>query len=181
MNDEKIIAVDINITYGFVVAIVIGFLTLSLFGYLALGHEKAAASNSKNSIANSASLRQYYLTKDDYLAENTSSACEDGYHFASLWEIFDPSNLKYNTELGYTKNDSGMGPPSRTIGWIRTGYDSDNIDTPGIANCNNWSPSSSGRGTYAGLAYQWETGGELGPWDFHTMNCSWLRVWCVED
>jgi hypothetical protein len=45
---------------------------------------------------------------------------------ASMWEISDPSNLRYDTQLGVTTADSGFGPPAGTsfvafFGWVRTG------------------------------------------------------------
>ena len=39
---------------------------------------------------------------------------------ASLGEIHDTSNLRYDTDLGLTLADSGFGPPI-VFGWIRTG------------------------------------------------------------
>ncbi len=102
---------------------------------------------------------------------------------ASLWEILDPSHLKYNTSLGQVTGDSGQGPPSWPFwGWVRTGYSSNNNTTPGHANCNAWS-TTSGKGTYAGLTNNW-TGGlqDVHVWnvDMATWDCSTnFRVWCV--
>ncbi|GAF99940.1 unnamed protein product, partial [marine sediment metagenome] len=45
MNDEKIILIDVNLTRGLAVVLVVGLLTIALLGYLAFGHEEAAASN----------------------------------------------------------------------------------------------------------------------------------------
>ncbi len=56
--------------------------------------------------------RKFYLTKTLHTGAQALSACATGYHMASLWEIHDPTNLRYNTELGFTSgSDSGFGPP----------------------------------------------------------------------
>jgi hypothetical protein len=71
-------------------------------------------------------LRKYYLTQTTHTGGQSLSACAEGYHMASLWEILDPSNLSYDTSLGFTLADSGSGPPASSLGWIRTG----NVDSP---------------------------------------------------
>ena len=55
--------------------------------------------------------KSFYLTRVTHNASQALSACAEGYHMASLWEIHDPSNLRYDTELGFTTDDSGFGPP----------------------------------------------------------------------
>jgi hypothetical protein len=73
--------------------------------------------------------KSYYLTQTTHNGSQPLTACAAGYHMASLWEIFDTSNLKYDTALGAVSNDSGSGPPTVVIvaghilnaGWIRTG------------------------------------------------------------
>ena len=56
--------------------------------------------------------KAYYLTQTTHNGGQARSACAAGYHMASLWEILDTSNLRYNTELGFTQEDSGFGPPT---------------------------------------------------------------------
>jgi hypothetical protein len=85
--------------------------------------------------------REFYLTKTLFPPTGALQACSTGYHMASLWEIFNVSTLKYNTELGTTSSDSGSGPPYQS-GWIRTGYVANNNPTPGVANCNGWTDNS---------------------------------------
>jgi hypothetical protein len=79
-------------------------------------------------LAASAGLRGYYLTESTYNGAdadgtdgNGAGVCAEGYHFASLWEILDPSNLKYDTGLGMVRDDSGQGPPTFPYfgGWLR--------------------------------------------------------------
>jgi hypothetical protein len=129
-------------------------------------------------------VRQFYLSPGVHLGNEALSACANGYHFASLWEIADPSNLRYNHSLGVTYDDSGSGPPSSSFGRVRTGYSSSNSSTAGEANCESWtSQSSPDRGTIAYLPYNWTAGwDEIGVWTVDTRPC-WLsyHVWCIED
>jgi hypothetical protein len=101
---------------------------------------------------------------------------------ASLWEILDPSHLKYNTALGYTSDDSGEGPPTWLAGWVCTGYGNYNSNTAGMANCNAWS-TTSGYGTNVALSHTWTAGWEnIHVWIAGTSSCSLTsQVWCVED
>jgi hypothetical protein len=162
-------------------------LTLALLvtvflGYLAWGQEKAIASSPQAPLAPFPGMRQYYLTKGLYGGANASTACASGYHMASLWEILDPSELEYNTDLGSTTDDSGAGPPA-SGGWVRTGYSNDNGTTAGQANCSVWS-TTSGNGTTALLPSDWAGGvADIHVWDVYgTGSCSSVgRVWCVED
>ena len=65
--------------------------------------------------------QKFYLTKDSFQGGQALTACAKPFHMASLWEILDPSNLKYDTGRGYINDDSGSGAPANVIGWIRTG------------------------------------------------------------
>ena len=56
---------------------------------------------------------------------------------ASRWEINDPTGLRYDTELGITRADSGFGPPTDFLGWIRTG-DRGCQCRHRYGNCNAW-------------------------------------------
>jgi hypothetical protein len=53
--------------------------------------------------------RKFYVTKTTHSGAQALSACAEGYHMASLREIFDTSNLRYDTELGGTTDDSEEG------------------------------------------------------------------------
>jgi hypothetical protein len=131
--------------------------------------------------------REFYLTKDEaFTGAQALNACAEGYHMASLWEIFDTSNFKYNITLGLTSDDSGSGPPSGTVGWIHTGAGSSGqTEGPGLDNCFAWtSSSSSDNGTRAYLIHVWETfpSARLDPWATGISNCDLQqRVWCVQD
>jgi hypothetical protein len=64
--------------------------------------------------------RKFYLTKPFHKADQALSVCAEGYHMASLWEIHDTSNLRYDRELGLTTVDSGFVPPTPgTAGFTR--------------------------------------------------------------
>lgn len=126
---------------------------------------------------------QYYLTKDMFEGDQVLSACALGFHMASLWELLDTSNLRYNTTRGYTRPDSGYGPPAMG-GWIRTGAESGSTTTPGTGNCQAWtSGSASDYGSHASLPARWEEDFEdLVGWSVDTHACSDpIRVWCIGD
>jgi hypothetical protein len=124
---------------------------------------------------------QYYLTKDSYAGDQVLSACARGFHAAALWEILDTSNLRYNARLGYTRRDSGYGPPAMG-GWVRTGYASDSTPAAGTGNCQAWTSSDgSDYGSLVALPGDWETGfQDLVGWETSAHECSTARqVWCV--
>jgi hypothetical protein len=104
---------------------------------------------------------------------------------ASLWEIADPTNLKYNPILGEEAADSGLGAPSQIPGWVRTGFSSDGSFTPGKANCFVWNTISiAPMGTVINLHDYWTDGNQdIGDWNAGIAFCdtSTRRVWCVED
>jgi hypothetical protein len=149
-------------------------------------------------LATSAGLRGYYLTQGTYNGADADGAdgngagvCAEGYHFASLWEILDPSNLKYNTDLGLVRDDSGQGPPTLpptlplVSGWVRTGFGRSGSTTPGVGNCDGWDSSSdSDWGTLARLPSDWTAGQDIHVWQVDTTTCNTdvsVRVWCVAD
>ena len=184
---EKTIVIDIKLTRGLVVALSCVLVAVALLTCLTLTGESAAASEVETAEAASTGMRQFYLTKEGYQGNATETACAEGYHFASLWEIADPSNLKYNTTLGYVQTDSGQGPPTfynGVLGWVRTGYIAYTGGDAGKANCNLWtSASSSDRGSDAYLNPDW-TGGvqHIGVWSVAHGGCQvHNHVWCVED
>ena len=125
------------------------------------------------------SRRSYYLTQTTHTGSQALSACGEGYHMASLWEIFDTSNLRYDTALGFTRDDSGFGPPI-AVGFVRTGRDG-----PSGENCNAWtSDSGSEHGTGVSLAPGPWNGDALvvSPWQAGLAACVFpIRVWCVQD
>ena len=141
--------------------------------------------------------RKFYLTVDSFTGSQALTACAEGYHMASLWEIFDFSSLKYDTTLGFTVDDSGFGPPTSAVGldpdfggsgWIRTGNISSGISQiAGVDNCFVWTSSSNEHfGTIAGLNQFWgNPANVISPWfaphPFFTNCASAFSVWCVQD
>ena len=168
----------------------LSILTFIFLGYLVFAQESAAASNHTAPAVAATRRRQYYLTEDSFKGSKPSGSngsgagvCANGYHFASLWEILDPSNLKYDTVLGDDRLDSGKGPPSFTLGWVRTGSSSYNRPSPGRANCSNWE-FESGFGTVVSLTTNWtdSSNRDIFVWDAALQSCSQIvQVWCMEN
>ena len=130
--------------------------------------------------------RKFYVTQtaDAQNGADADTVCAEGYHFASLSEIFDTTQLEYDTTLGYTNPDSGQGPPSAVSGWVRTGYLSYTFANPGQANCANWtSDSASDYGTFVQFSVNWMNAATvISPWAAQTHTCDGLdRSWCVQD
>lgn len=129
--------------------------------------------------------RKFYMTNTTHDGSLALSACASGYHMASLWEIFDPSNLSYQTELGLTMADSGSGPPSDIFAWIRTGGPIiPNGGGTGASNCQGW--KSNGHdvfGTRVELPRFWTSPvATINPWDADSATCNLEQhVWCVQD
>ena len=157
---------------------------------LALDESGQAPTGSHAPLLQGAGERSFYLTPGNtYQGDDALTACAAGYHMASLWEIFDVSNLTYDTVRGYAGTDAGEGPPAGMIGWVRTGYHTaDGSSIPGMGNCLAWTSNiSTNHGTIVMITYVWtRTVGALDPWEVidsaGLTECSdGRRVWCVED
>jgi hypothetical protein len=106
--------------------------------------------------ANNKEPRKFYLTTSFHTGAEALSACAPGYHMASMWEIHDPTQLRYNTELGFTAGDSGFGPPTYELGWIRTGFFFAPASKSGEASCLAWTSASDAHyGTVVRLYNEW--------------------------
>ena len=131
-----------------------------------------------------AGSKKYYLTNNTAQGDQALTACDPGFHMASLWEIRDPSNLDYDTARGLTLLDSGAGPPTFGFGWVRTGFTAQPGGPAGEANCIAWTSNiASVTGTTIHLPSDWTTASSaISPWQPSTMNCaSLVRVWCIHD
>ena len=128
--------------------------------------------------------KSYYLTKTQHNGSQVLSACAAGFHTASITELLQTSNLRYDTVLGETTQDSGFGAPTDlpSFGWIRTGFHADNSDLNGRANCNAWT-STSGVGTGVQLLSDWDSPAtNVSPWNTVPASCGGsFNVWCVEE
>ena len=128
---------------------------------------------------------RYYLTQTQVTGSGVLTACAAGYHAASIWEILNPSNLTYNTELGLTQADSGSGPPIAQ-GWVRTGADAITLpqgtdEVP--SNCTAWTSSDpTNNGATAILSWYWSPAKQTLPWQPRYAPCSTpMPVWCLEN
>ena len=191
MNDGKVI-IRINLDTLPVRLLLMGLLAVllaGLVGSVAWARDAAspAAGSRYGPLAQGVSGRQYYLTPDgtSYDGSEAPSACAEGYHMASIWELLDLSNLTYNTTLGYqhASSDQGDGPPTGRDGWVRTGSDASASGVAGQANCNGYtSGEETDKGTVAWLPPSWDSpGSTIGPWRVGAEYCDPARVWCVED
>lgn len=173
----------------FIVPLSLAALVVACMAYLLVGTAAASPSGKHPAgaaVAASREILQYYPTTDAFNGAEAGEpgVCADGYHFASLWEILDPSNLRYDITLGYVRNDSGHGPPTSARGWVRTGYNSDTGTTIGRANCGLWeSKSESEYGTSAMLPSAWTASApRVHVWGVATEVCNnAIPVWCVSD
>ena len=179
-----VLVINVNLTRGLTALLAAGMLLAAFIGYLAWSQGEVSASAPQAPLASSTGMRQYYLTKLTYsTAEAGAGVCADGYHFASMWEILDPSNLRYNTSLGLTEDDSGQGPPSNIWGFVRTGNVSSSDSTVGTGNCDNWTRVDDTKtAPQAQLDSSWDTAGDFQGWVVENTWCDYNRwVWCVED
>ncbi len=112
--------------------------------------------------------RRFYMTTTLHNGSQAVGACAVGFHFASLWEIFDVAALEYDRVRGRSESDAGSGAISGVDAWIRTGASSAATGGDGLSNCNAWS-TSSGDGTSIALDPLWDNGNtpfgsDLPPW-----------------
>jgi len=175
------------------VFLALALLLLMLLTALAANRARAIAPAFPSAPSATPGVRQYYLSRTLAQANEACSACASGYHLASVWEIADPSALKYDTSRGLSGPDSGGGPPTAISfmgnpltarGWVRTGFSYSVSEPPGQANCGNWlSNNGFYWGTTTNLPSNW-TGGrqDIGVWDVGVSTCDTsLWVWCVQD
>lgn len=160
---------------------------LVLVGTLAALLPLVSRGQGNNPIVAQLQPRKFYLTQTTHNGSQALTACASGYHMASLWEIFDTSNLRYDTVLGVTQDDSGSGPPSQALGWMRTGRFASAVESAGGANCNAWTSADfADFGTAAGPNNDWtgdiNPGKNVHPWTAFANPCSsTTSVWCVQD
>lgn len=181
-NQDNTLFIDINLSRKMFIFIVLFLFSILYFSYLVLGKETSFAS-AQGELTTSSGMRQFYLARIGADGGAALTVCEEGYHMASLWEILDPSNLKYNTDLGVTRTDSGEGPVTYW-GWVRTGYVGSTSDVPGRGNCNGWTTNvSDAYGTLVNLAQQWDPNyANIHVWETGTITCNITQgTWCVQD
>jgi hypothetical protein len=183
-EQDRTLIINVNLTRGSLAWLAVVLAAVAFLGLLAFGETKATAGGGQAAPAGTTGMRQFYLETDSATGATADTVCEEGYHMASLWEILDPSNLKYNTDLGYVWTDSGSGPPTLS-GWVRTGYAADDEDVAGRGNCDAWTTDAM---TASGTMVQLPNGmwdphyADLHVWYALTDPCnSYNSTWCVED
>jgi len=122
-------------------------------------------------------VQRYYMTSAFSLGNQAQSACEAGFHMASVLDLQHASALSYDATRGIasTFGDQLPGPPTSVPGWARSGTSSFATGAAGVANCNGWqSAGSSDQGTVAALSF--------GAVALTLGNCgAGAHVWCIED
>ena len=163
------------------------FVLLAFLAGALLSNEPVSAQRSKED-----GRRTFYLTQSFFDGSQALNACATGFHMASIYEILDPSHLKYHTTLGVTTSDSGLGPPQGPPkgGWVRTGEGAFPETSPGVTtpapgnqSCGAWT-ANAGQGTTVQLYPSWDfhEAPRMNPWWPALVSCSeQLRVWCVQD
>ena len=177
-HPERTLVLNVDLSRG-LVAVLLVLAVVVVAALLVRGPAPASAAGEQVSAATEG-MRRFYLAGAQ-VATNAPDGCVAGYHFASLWEILDTSNLVYDTVLGVPSPDGGSGPPTTWPGWVRTGYTSSPGGDPGVANCSAWQVGT-GFGTTVRLASDWAAGGDMHVWDASTSTCgNPAHVWCVEN
>jgi hypothetical protein len=129
--------------------------------------------------------KKFYLTLEaDVSGAEADTACANGFHLASLWEIFDFSQLKYDAKRGYTIATAGSGPPTSELGWVHTAGPSNAIGGSGTANCANYSSFMAMQfGTAVELTNDWDAAPTpISPWVASNSSCvASFRAWCKQD
>jgi len=123
---------------------------------------------------------RYYITEEEFRADLALTACDSGFHMASMWELFEPSALHYDVRRGFGAADSGSGAP-QLHAWIRTGSPVSDGGVPGDLSCEGWERGdSNASGTLVAFGVDDWISGII--WDSAEALCSnTIPVWCVED
>ncbi len=129
---------------------------------------------------------RFYITNFSVQGDGPGAACAPGYHMASLWEIFDPSERTYAADLAdaKTRTDQGSGPVAGWWGWVRTGVDASVANQAGQANCSAWTSNTTGQyGSIVRLSDNWTAGASaISPWEAQAWSCvGTAPVWCASD
>lgn len=116
-----------------------------------------------------------------------TTACAQGFHFASIDEILNLSQLAYDASQPFADAlaDMGAGAPHGHFAWVRTGGGSLNSGSPGLGNCFVWA-SASGADFGASVALiqgNWNGAAvNISPYFASQQTCNLgLGTWCVEN
>jgi hypothetical protein len=131
-----------------------------------------------------AGAKKYFVTVDSFAGDAVLDACGKGFHMATLWEILDVTQLKYDAARGLVLGDSGSGPPAELVGWVRTGTVAFAGNNVGFANCNAWTSNQiMDYGSAVELDAHWELPAvTTSPWSHIALTCeTTLPVWCKQN
>lgn len=179
MNTKKL-TIQINLDSIGMRLMLFTVLVVILGGSTALARENSSLERAQVAIGFQA--RKYYLTEASFVGNQVLTACAAGYHTASLWEILDPSNLVYDTSLGYRYIPGDGTPPTGVSGWARTGNVPSIGNGAGNGNCGLWSFAAADHyGTLIELPDDWTApGSSMGVWLTGYAECTEAyRVWCA--
>lgn len=142
--------------------------------------------------------RRYYLTEDTFDGSQAADPtnCDAGFHFASIYEITDTTQLSYDQTRGATPLDQSEGPPALRQAWVKTGTGPSTATLAGSADCQGWTSANSnhqgslvslganGTGTSNFALNLWNdpVNSTLLPWVGGTTQCILPRpIVCLED
>ena len=184
---ERTVVVNIHLTKGLVAVLTAALVVLAALAYMRWRAAPVAASGPQEveAAVSASGRRQFYFAwNSPRSGSGALTACEAGYHMASLWEIMDVSDLEYNAQYGRGAADAGSGPPTDYVGWVRTGFGaSGTASVPGQDNCDAWTTYDGSKwGTQASLPSEWGTSEDIHVWAVTVEPCNLISpVWCVED
>jgi hypothetical protein len=137
--------------------------------------------------------KMYYLTVTSFTGSSAITACDSGFHMASISEIQDPSSLQYATRSTPAYDapayDQAFGPPSGHMGWVRTG----SFSIEGVPDYCDFSMSSFDQQSGTTVSFHTPIWGDsymdpfpsdptTGGWQMAQVSFSLPEpVWCVED
>lgn len=126
------------------------------------------------------SMRRYLMSTSFSAGDGVLTLCPSDFHFASMWELINPSALAYDTILGAQDEDSGSGPPGFRPAWVRSGA-SFNSNNSTRGNCDGWTIFTGGSGATAELRTPIDAQGQPA-WEMDDVGCDIvLSAWCIED
>lgn len=162
--------------------------TIAVIGRSVEGGRASGPNSCFDQLCGTAGKRFFYLTQGTFTGSQALTACDPGFHMASLWEIFDLGSVEYDTTRGATQADSGQGAVS-SLGWARTGGSAATGGVAGTDNCDAWTSSDAAdQGSYVDLSGDWSndlastTNDEIEPWTSFDRDCNLpAPVWCVQE
>ena len=125
--------------------------------------------------------RMYYLTVTGFTGDDAITACDSGFHMASISEIQAPGHLQYasrsTTVYDSLVDDQSLGPPANHMGWVRSG-----VYPPSgfVYDCEDISEY---RDIHSGTTLILNDSSTSNMW-WQAAHQSWSQpepVWCVED